>query len=71
MPSASTTRSLAPSRRPRGVLSALLAYGSLARSRRALARLDDRLLRDIGLTRADAEAEAERPRWDAPPHWRA
>lgn len=28
--------------------------------RRALARLDDRLLRDVGLTRAQAEAEMRR-----------
>jgi len=34
-----------------------------AAGRRALARLDDRLLRDIGLTRADADAEAGKPFW--------
>lgn len=42
---------------------------ALLRSRRQLARLDDHLLRDIGLTRHDAEAEAALPPWDAPPHW--
>jgi uncharacterized protein YjiS (DUF1127 family) len=41
-----------------------------ARSRRHLSRLDDRLLRDIGLTREQAEAEGQRPLWDTPPHWR-
>lgn len=30
------------------------------RQRRALAALDDRLLRDIGVSRADAEAEARK-----------
>jgi uncharacterized protein YjiS (DUF1127 family) len=33
------------------------------RQRRALARLDDRLLRDIGVTAADAAAEAAKPFW--------
>jgi uncharacterized protein YjiS (DUF1127 family) len=44
--------------------------GALSRSRRGLARLDDHLLQDIGLTRAEALAEAERPVWDAPSHWK-
>ena len=39
-------------------------WTSLARERRALARLDDRLLADIGLTRADVEAETSRRFWD-------
>lgn len=34
-----------------------------ARQRHALLRLDDRLLRDVGLTRAEVEAEAGRPFW--------
>lgn len=34
--------------------------GELRRQRRALLRLDDRLLRDIGLTRVQAE---QPPRW--------
>jgi uncharacterized protein YjiS (DUF1127 family) len=33
------------------------------RQRRALAELDDRLLRDIGLTRADAWHEIRKPFW--------
>jgi uncharacterized protein YjiS (DUF1127 family) len=43
---------------------------ALTRSRRSLRRLDDHLLRDIGLTRAEAEAEATRALWDAPAHWK-
>ncbi len=34
------------------------------RSRRALERLDDHGLRDIGITRAQARREAARPFWD-------
>lgn len=41
---------------------AWLAHGAaMAQQRRALRELDDRLLRDIGLTRAQAEAEARTP----------
>jgi uncharacterized protein YjiS (DUF1127 family) len=48
----------------------LLAAAALSRSRRSLRHLDDHLLRDIGLTRAEAVAEAERAAWDAPRHWK-
>ncbi len=33
------------------------------RQRRALARLDQRLLRDVGITRADAARETRKPFW--------
>jgi uncharacterized protein YjiS (DUF1127 family) len=33
------------------------------RQRFALARLDDRMLRDIGLTMADVEGEVSKPFW--------
>lgn len=33
------------------------------RQRRALAALDDHMLKDIGLTRCDVEAEVSRPFW--------
>ena len=39
------------------------------RTRRALATLDHDRLRDIGLTRAQADAEAARPLWDVPSYW--
>lgn len=39
---------------------------SLYRQRRALARLDDHALDDIGVTRDVAEKEARRPFWDFP-----
>ncbi|MBA3910174.1 MAG: hypothetical protein C0524_09880 [Rhodobacter sp.] len=55
---------------PMQIWAALKCALTLARSRGQLARLDDHILRDIGLTRAQAEAEATRPVWDAPAHWR-
>ncbi|KEO56212.1 DUF1127 domain-containing protein [Thioclava pacifica] len=41
------------------------------RSRRALRRLDARLLDDIGRSESEAAEEARRRIWDAPSHWRA
>lgn len=49
----------------------VLGWQELARQRRALFTLDERLLKDIGITRADAEREASRPFWDpAQERWR-
>lgn len=42
---------------------------ALRRQRAHLLRLDDHLLRDIGLTRDDAVREGTRPLWDAPAPW--
>jgi uncharacterized protein YjiS (DUF1127 family) len=39
------------------------AWISIARQRRALADLDDRLLRDVGISRYDAAHEAGKPFW--------
>jgi uncharacterized protein YjiS (DUF1127 family) len=50
---------------------AMVRAARLRRSRAALRRLDPHLLRDIGLSETEAEAEARRPVWDAAPHWRA
>ena len=43
-------------------------YGALElnRQRRQLLTLDDRLLKDMGISRADAEREAQRSVWDDP-----
>lgn len=61
------------SRSPRkpqlSLLSRLRLLWSVRRQRDQLAALDDRALKDIGLTRADAEAEARRGFWSAPEHW--
>jgi uncharacterized protein YjiS (DUF1127 family) len=45
-------------------ITTLLRWQELARERRALMRLDDHMLKDIGITRADAQRESERPFWD-------
>lgn len=44
----------------------LLRWWTLARQRQALARLDERMLKDIGISRGDAMAESARPFWDDP-----
>ncbi len=50
-------------RAPNGLLAILLEWDGRWRMRRSLERLDDHLLRDIGLTRAEALDEAARPFW--------
>lgn len=56
--------------RPFRFLGKARQMGNVRQSRRALLRLDEHLLHDIGLTRHEAETEAFRPPWDVPPHWR-
>lgn len=43
---------------------------ALRRQRKALVRLDDAALRDLGLSRSEAETEAKRAAWDVPANWR-
>ena len=45
------------------ILDVAIAWLDRARQRRQLAELDDRLLRDIGVSRGDIEAEAAKPFW--------
>jgi uncharacterized protein YjiS (DUF1127 family) len=52
-------------------MSRLRVLIALRRQRSSLARLDDHLLRDIGLTPETAKAEADRPLWDVPARWRS
>lgn len=40
-----------------------LAWTERTRERRQLGELDDRLLKDIGLTRSDVERECAKPFW--------
>ena len=44
-------------------IEAVMARAELHRSRRQLAELDDRLLRDIGIDRAKARYEADKGFW--------
>lgn len=67
--------SLSPSRvaisRPAGItlLRRITDAVALHRSRQHLRALDARLLEDIGVSRNQAQNEAERAIWDAPDHW--
>ncbi|WP_225030037.1 DUF1127 domain-containing protein [Xinfangfangia pollutisoli] len=52
------------------IFSALPRAAARRRQRQALLRLDARLLADIGISRAQALAEAALPAWNAPGHWK-
>ncbi len=56
--------------RPGSLLRLLRRMSATRRQRRALLRLDDALLRDIGQDHLSARTEANRPIWDVPQHWR-
>jgi uncharacterized protein YjiS (DUF1127 family) len=45
------------------ILDRLVDWQERASQRRALATLDDRMLKDLGLTRADVAREAGKPFW--------
>ena len=66
--SATLTRRVSGRRRP-SLLARLADLLALRRQRARLRDLPPHILRDIGLTEAEARAEADRPLWDAPPHW--
>jgi len=53
----------------RSVLGMIRNAMSLKRQRSSLAQLDDRALKDIGVTRSEANIEASRYIWDAPDFW--
>jgi uncharacterized protein YjiS (DUF1127 family) len=45
------------------IVDAILTWRERAQMRRRLLSLDDRMLKDIGITRAEAHGEAEKPFW--------
>nr|WP_245398735.1 DUF1127 domain-containing protein [Oceaniglobus trochenteri] len=54
-----------------GLMTRLATMLALHGQRRQLRQMDDAQLRDLGLTRAEAERESRRPAWDVPAKWRA
>ena len=55
-----------PLRLPRLPLPPLARWRRIRRERQQLLDLDEHMLRDVGLTRAQARQEASRPFWDVP-----
>lgn len=68
LPTGSHSVARAGARRPAEIATRVLDHASrwleVRRQRRDLLRLSDAMLRDIGISRADAEREAARPFWD-------
>ena len=64
------TEAHAPTTSPRTTLAGLARLFNVRRQRQALRKLDNAALKDIGLTRAQADAESGRSFWDAPTSWR-
>ena len=60
------TRSVSSARQPaRGLLATLERWAERHRQRRALLELSDSLLKDIGISYADAWQESRKPFWRA------
>ena len=49
------------------VLAKILFWGEILRQRKQLSKMDDYLLKDIGVSRVEAVREAERKFWDYAP----
>ena len=49
------------------VLAKILFWGEILRQRKKLSKMDDYLLKDIGVSRVEAAREAERKFWDYAP----
>ena len=56
--------------RATGLVSLVKAAFEAKRQRHALSQLDERSLRDIGITPEEAREEAMRAAWDVPDSWR-
>lgn len=55
--------------KPRSFWARLRNMMTLRRERQQLRALDDHILADIGVTRAQALQESRKTPWDAPHHW--
>ena len=53
--------------RPTALLPSLVRWLDTSRQRHTLRHLSDAQLKDIGVSRAEAETEASRPFWDRTP----
>lgn len=51
------------SQRSKGIVKLVLHWFEVSKQRKHLAKLDDRMLSDIGLSRDQAEAEISKPFW--------
>lgn len=60
---ARTLRIPSPKQVAWGILNMLMEWQERHAERRALGRLDDRLLNDVGLSRADVDKEMSKPFW--------
>ncbi|WP_206050280.1 DUF1127 domain-containing protein [Oceaniglobus ichthyenteri] len=58
-----------PKTRP-GLFAQISAMIAARRQRAQLRELDDAILYDLGLSRAEIEAESRRALWDVPANWR-
>lgn len=58
-----TARRPTAARRRLSVIETIALWSHRVRTRRELARLDDRMLRDIGIDPYEAEREAAKPFW--------
>ena len=65
LPPAATVRSAAPVGPGERLIAVVSRWRERAHQRRQLASLDERLLRDVGLTRFQVEAEWRKPFWRA------
>lgn len=59
------TTTVQPASEDRGLLTMVATWMERRRQRQALGELNDRLLKDLGLSRADVEGEARKPFWQA------
>lgn len=54
----------------KAVFSAIMTLADVAKQRRALGKLDTSRLEDLGISQHAAKAEADKPFWNAPNHWK-